>query len=241
MAIVLGNLILVRLFLYRVVILLCWFVALSFFEAVFQHTLFTFFFRWQCCCCCLSCYFFPFFFFFFDHVFQPDGETDANDKRSTSDGVPDTVGILLLCPVLIFSLVGLGRVGSDRGDPTRPARFDTLAKPDPTRPDQTRLDQTRPVRYLTPLPLPLFFRFVFCYLMYCLFSLFFGIRLPTTGGVLLMVTGSITIADLEPRQFCQTFFLSRQHQDNDRHNYFVRNAIFRFLDVLPEVVEVTTH
>eukprot|EP00904_Undaria_pinnatifida_P000319 jgi/Undpi1/10288/HiC_scaffold_28.g12740.m1 len=57
------------------------------------------------------------------------------------------------------------------------------------------------------------------------------------GGVLLMVTGSITIADLEPRQFCQTFFLSRQHQDNDRHNYFVRNAIFRFLDVLPEVVE----
>ncbi|CAM9534763.1 unnamed protein product, partial [Laminaria digitata] len=57
------------------------------------------------------------------------------------------------------------------------------------------------------------------------------------GGVLLMVTGSITISDADPRQFCQTFFLSRQHQDNDRHNYFVRNAIFRFLDVLPEVVQ----
>lgn len=58
------------------------------------------------------------------------------------------------------------------------------------------------------------------------------------GGVLLMVTGSITIADMDPRQFCQTFFLARQHQDNDRHNYFVRNDIFRFLDVLPEVVQV---
>lgn len=53
-----------------------------------------------------------------------------------------------------------------------------------------------------------------------------------------MVTGSITIADMDPRQFCQTFFLARQHQDNDRHNYFVRNDIFRFLDVLPEVVQV---
>lgn len=53
-----------------------------------------------------------------------------------------------------------------------------------------------------------------------------------------MVTGSITIANTDPRQFCQTFFLARQHQDNDRHNYFVRNAIFRFLDVLPEVVQV---
>ncbi|CAN0406381.1 unnamed protein product, partial [Ectocarpus sp. 8 AP-2014] len=41
----------------------------------------------------------------------------------------------------------------------------------------------------------------------------------------------------DPRQFCQTFFLARQHQDNDRHNYFVRNDIFRFLDVLPEVVQ----
>ncbi|CAN0601334.1 unnamed protein product, partial [Ectocarpus sp. 12 AP-2014] len=51
-----------------------------------------------------------------------------------------------------------------------------------------------------------------------------------------MVTGSITIANTDPRQFCQTFFLARQHQDNDRHNYFVRNDIFRFLDVLPEVV-----
>eukprot|EP00752_Nemacystus_decipiens_P004433 g4046.t1 len=57
------------------------------------------------------------------------------------------------------------------------------------------------------------------------------------GGVLLMVTGSITIADMDPRQFCQTFFLARQHQENDRHNYFVRNDIFRFLDVLPEVVQ----
>ncbi|CAM9488579.1 unnamed protein product [Scytosiphon promiscuus] len=57
------------------------------------------------------------------------------------------------------------------------------------------------------------------------------------GGVLLMVTGSITIAGMDPRQFCQTFFLARQHQDNDRHNYFVRNDIFRFLDVLPEVVQ----
>ncbi|CAN0164300.1 unnamed protein product, partial [Ectocarpus sp. 12 AP-2014] len=57
------------------------------------------------------------------------------------------------------------------------------------------------------------------------------------GGVLLMVTGSITIANTDPRQFCQTFFLARQHQDNDRHNYFVRNDIFRFLDVLPEVVQ----
>ena len=53
-----------------------------------------------------------------------------------------------------------------------------------------------------------------------------------------MVTGSITIADMDPRQFCQTFFLARQHQDNDRHNYFVRNDIFRFLDVLPEVAQV---
>lgn len=53
-----------------------------------------------------------------------------------------------------------------------------------------------------------------------------------------MVTGSITIADMDPRQFCQTFFLARQHQDNDRHNYFVRNDIFRFLDVLPEVIQV---
>lgn len=53
-----------------------------------------------------------------------------------------------------------------------------------------------------------------------------------------MVTGSITIANTDPRQFCQTFFLARQHQDNDRHNYFVRNDIFRFLDVLPEVVQV---
>lgn len=53
-----------------------------------------------------------------------------------------------------------------------------------------------------------------------------------------MVTGSITIAGMDPRQFCQTFFLARQHQDNDRHNYFVRNDIFRFLDVLPEVVQV---
>ncbi|CAM9492107.1 unnamed protein product [Pylaiella littoralis] len=59
------------------------------------------------------------------------------------------------------------------------------------------------------------------------------------GGVLLMVTGSITIADMDPRQFCQTFFLARQHQDNDRHNYFVRNDIFRFLDVLPEVVQAS--
>eukprot|EP00903_Cladosiphon_okamuranus_P017114 g15767.t1 len=59
------------------------------------------------------------------------------------------------------------------------------------------------------------------------------------GGVLLMVTGSITIADTDPRQFCQTFFLARQHQDNDRHNYFVRNDIFRFLDVLPEVVQAS--
>ena len=58
------------------------------------------------------------------------------------------------------------------------------------------------------------------------------------GGVLLMVTGSITISGMDPRQFCQTFFLSRQYQDNDRHNYFVRNDIFRFLDVLPEVVQV---
>lgn len=57
-------------------------------------------------------------------------------------------------------------------------------------------------------------------------------------GVLLMVTGSITITDSDPRQFVQTFFLARQHQDNDRHNYFVRNDIFRFLDVLPEVVQV---
>lgn len=54
-----------------------------------------------------------------------------------------------------------------------------------------------------------------------------------------MVTGSITISDMDPRHFCQTFFLARQHQDNDRHNYFVRNDIFRFLDVLPEVVQVT--
>ena len=53
-----------------------------------------------------------------------------------------------------------------------------------------------------------------------------------------MVTGSITIANMDPRKFCQTFFLARQHQDNDRHNYFVRNDIFRFLDVLPEVVQV---
>lgn len=53
-----------------------------------------------------------------------------------------------------------------------------------------------------------------------------------------MVTGSITMTDRDPRQFVQTFFLARQHQNNDRHNYFVRNDIFRFLDVLPEVVEV---
>ncbi|CAM9135098.1 unnamed protein product, partial [Ectocarpus sp. 12 AP-2014] len=33
-----------------------------------------------------------------------------------------------------------------------------------------------------------------------------------SGGVLLMVTGSITIANTDPRQFCQTFFLARQHQ-----------------------------
>ncbi|CAM9812609.1 unnamed protein product [Choristocarpus tenellus] len=53
-----------------------------------------------------------------------------------------------------------------------------------------------------------------------------------------MVTGSITIATHAPRQFVQTFFLSRQHQASDKHNYFVRNDIFRFLEVLPEVVEV---
>ncbi|CAM9757946.1 unnamed protein product, partial [Discosporangium mesarthrocarpum] len=57
------------------------------------------------------------------------------------------------------------------------------------------------------------------------------------GGVLLMVTGSVTVTSQAPRQFVQTFFLARQHQDNDKHNYFVRNDIFRFLEVLPDVVE----
>lgn len=78
--------------------------------------------------------------------------------------------------------------------------------------------------------------FTCVYVCVCLF--FFRAFVVCADGVLLMVTGSITITDSDPRQFVQTFFLARQHQDNDRHNYFVRNDIFRFLDVLPEVVQV---
>ncbi|CAM9324654.1 unnamed protein product [Phaeothamnion confervicola] len=46
------------------------------------------------------------------------------------------------------------------------------------------------------------------------------------GGVVLMVTGEITIRHDPPRQFVQTFVLAR----NDTHNYYVFNDIFRFLD-----------
>ena len=45
-----------------------------------------------------------------------------------------------------------------------------------------------------------------------------------------MVTGSITISGGDPRQFGQTFFISRQYQYKDGYNYFICNEILRFLE-----------
>jgi hypothetical protein len=59
------------------------------------------------------------------------------------------------------------------------------------------------------------------------------------GGVLLMVTGSIHVRGKAPRQFVQTFFLAMQRQDKEKHNFFVLNDIFRFLDTIPSVLDVS--
>ncbi len=59
------------------------------------------------------------------------------------------------------------------------------------------------------------------------------------GGVLLMVTGAITLRGQPPRQFVQTFFLAVQRQDKDKHNFFVLNDIFRFLDVISPPLDST--
>jgi Nuclear transport factor 2 (NTF2) domain len=60
-----------------------------------------------------------------------------------------------------------------------------------------------------------------------------------TGGIILMVTGAITLSGQSPRQFAQTFFLALQKQPNDKHNFYVLNDIFRLLDTIPSVVEVS--
>ncbi len=57
------------------------------------------------------------------------------------------------------------------------------------------------------------------------------------GGVLLLVTGAITLRGKAPRQFVQTFFLAMQHQEKDKHNFFVLNDIFRFLDTKSPAVD----
>ncbi len=59
------------------------------------------------------------------------------------------------------------------------------------------------------------------------------------GGVLLVVTGAITLRGQAPRQFVQTFFLAVQHQDKDKHSFFVLNDIFRFLDTIPPASDST--
>ncbi len=60
------------------------------------------------------------------------------------------------------------------------------------------------------------------------------------GGVLLMVTGAITLRGQAPRQFVQTFFLAMQYQEKDNHNFFVLNDIFRFLDTISPAVDSMT-
>lgn len=51
------------------------------------------------------------------------------------------------------------------------------------------------------------------------------------GGVLLMVTGTMTIkTSKQPKQFVQTFFLAPQHQKSELTSFFVLNDTFRFLD-----------
>jgi Nuclear transport factor 2 (NTF2) domain len=54
-----------------------------------------------------------------------------------------------------------------------------------------------------------------------------------------MVTGAITLSGQSPKQFAQTFFLALQKQPNDKHNFYVLNDIFRLLDTIPSVVEVS--
>ncbi|CAM9864680.1 unnamed protein product [Chrysoparadoxa australica] len=57
-------------------------------------------------------------------------------------------------------------------------------------------------------------------------------------GVLLTVTGAITLAGGAPRQFVQVFFLACQRGPDDvKHNYFVLNDIFRFLEPVPAVLQ----
>eukprot|EP00612_Vaucheria_litorea_P005876 CAMPEP_0171468396 /NCGR_PEP_ID=MMETSP0945-20130129/10573_1 /TAXON_ID=109269 /ORGANISM="Vaucheria litorea, Strain CCMP2940" /LENGTH=489 /DNA_ID=CAMNT_0011997159 /DNA_START=69 /DNA_END=1537 /DNA_ORIENTATION=+ len=62
------------------------------------------------------------------------------------------------------------------------------------------------------------------------------IQLSREGGILLMVTGIITLRNRSPRQFAQTVFLSQQKQGG-KTNYIVLNDIFRLLDTVPTVVE----
>ena len=46
-----------------------------------------------------------------------------------------------------------------------------------------------------------------------------------TDGILIMVTGVMTMVDKEPQRFVQTFFLAPQER-----GYFVLNSCLRFLD-----------
>lgn len=53
------------------------------------------------------------------------------------------------------------------------------------------------------------------------------------NGVVLLVTGQVTLSNKQPRQFVQTFFLSPQSSSNQKStmaSFFVRNSMFRFLN-----------
>lgn len=56
------------------------------------------------------------------------------------------------------------------------------------------------------------------------------------GGVLVLVTGSLSIKSNEKRNFVQTFFLAPQEK-----GYFVLNDIFRYLDVETHQTQKTVY
>ena len=72
-----------------------------------------------------------------------------------------------------------------------------------------------------------------------LLTLLAAVFRASAGGIVLMVTGAITLHGQAPRQFAQTFFLANQKQ-HDKHNFYVLNDNFRLLDTIPSVLQVSS-